>query len=315
MNISIITQTPKKPWLSKYYWKSLIRSAVGKSRGPQVVISSAMRGFAEIGISYSLNPVQETIFAADVVWANESLDALTWAIEMKKKGKIKKLIAGPNLVILPSDHDNIVCSGEIDKYLVVSNWTFDMYAADRPAIADHLEIWPAGVDASFWKPSERLDNKGKVIIYQKNAEIEILKKCRRILIESGYEIIEIRYGKYRRDEYLKKLQSAEFLVYFNDSESQGIALAECWSADVPTFVWNQGTIIINEGKSTQKSFKCSSAPYLSESTGLFFKDEADFAEILKNINNIKLNFQPRQWVLSNMTDKICAEKLIAIINK
>jgi hypothetical protein len=52
------------------------------------------------------------------------------------------------------------------------------------------------------------------------------------------------------------------------------------------------------------------SPYLSEATGAFFKDLDDFNLKFSMFNEGNLKFSPREWVLNNMTDTVCAEKLM-----
>ncbi len=57
-------------------------------------------------------------------------------------------------------------------------------------------------------------------------------------------------------------------------------------------------------------FDASSAPYLSDATGLFFDDYTDFIEKFKYWHANKNNFYPRKWVADNLTYKRSAQLLI-----
>lgn len=312
MRLAILTSTPDWPLLSKYFWKAKLRLLIGKSRGPQAVVASLMRGLNILEIDYKLNPAQEEIFASDVVWVNESIDALRWAVRMKRLGRIRKLIAGPNLVVLPSDFEGLITAPEIDRYLVVSDWTYAMYAEEGPELQSRLEIWPAGVDEKFWTPGKDTVKSKRVIVYQKIPDTSVIDECVRKIRGAGFEVSIIKYNQYNRDEYLRLLQASQLLVYFNYSESQGIALAESWSANVPTFVWNPGELNIERSDGV-KTFKCTSAPFLTPETGRFFIDESGFESLFSEWQRNREQYAPRQWILKNMTDKICAEKFLKII--
>ncbi|MBL4668385.1 MAG: hypothetical protein JKY30_03890 [Flavobacteriales bacterium] len=101
------------------------------------------------------------------------------------------------------------------------------------------------------------------------------------------------------------LQKASFVVYFVEQESQGIALQEIWATDTPTFVWNPEIWMYNN-----INYACTSAPYLSEYTGSFFKTKEDYSQLLHQPLSHK--YSPKKWVLENMTDAICAK---AFMNK
>jgi hypothetical protein len=114
------------------------------------------------------------------------------------------------------------------------------------------------------------------------------------------------------DHYFAALRRCTLLVNWVDHETQGISLAEAWSADIPTLVWNPG-FVFQVVQAKNHVFECSSAPYLTDATGRFFRDLDAFTALLADFAAGKLRFSPRQWVLNNMTDTICAQRLHAII--
>jgi hypothetical protein len=56
-------------------------------------------------------------------------------------------------------------------------------------------------------------------------------------------------------------------------------------------------------------FASSTAPYLSDSTGLFFSSVVEFEDALGKWEASRNTFHPRQWVLDNMSDEVCARQL------
>jgi hypothetical protein len=313
MNLAIITEVPEGKLFSRDYLKSVVRRLVRRERGPQAVMSSLLRGLFILGVDYSLNPKKEQLAQADAVWVNGSLDALRWAIKAKQRGAIKKLVAGPNLVILPSSNGHLVCAPEIDRYLVVSDWTYDAYLADCPELAGCLAIWPAGVDARLWSPAGIKQKTGRVLVYKKHADETLVVRFSNLLTRKGYEVVRLDYGKYNKGEYLKLLRSVDLMVYFTASESQGIALAEAWSVGVPTLVWNpQGLVAPLASRGIE--IKMSAAPFLTDQTGAFFLGEEEFVKNLARLNDASVGYAPREYVLEQMTDEICAKKFLSLLN-
>jgi hypothetical protein len=102
-------------------------------------------GLRELGQSYKHNIRSCKINVDDVVYINGSLDALKWAIKAKKLGKISRLIVGPVMVVLPSDLNNIICSGQIDKIILPSQWVKNLWLSIKPELESKIIIWPAGV--------------------------------------------------------------------------------------------------------------------------------------------------------------------------
>ena len=136
-----------------------------------------------------------------------------------------------------------------------------------------------------------------------------MEKCKQKAEENGFEVIELQRGGYTLEDYKELLNKVDFLVHFVEQESQGISLSESWSMNVPTIVWNPGNWSYN-----LMNIKCSSAPYLVKETGLFFRDEEDFSQIITKGQLKPEAFDARKWLICNLTDAKSAEILLNIVN-
>jgi hypothetical protein len=76
--------------------------------------------------------------------------------------------------------------------------------------------------------------------------------------------------------------------------------------NVPTLVWNPCERAEWRGWSFTSG---SSAPYLSASTGLFWRSLDELAAALAQVRHGASAFRPREWVLAHMTDAVCARQL------
>jgi hypothetical protein len=277
-----------------------------KYGGHFAVTRSAVEGLRNIGVRCNHDPSRLDELGTTVVVLS-SIDALRQAIEWKRSGRIRRLLAGPNLVLLPSDVPEVVTAPEIDVYLVNSEWTRAAYVADAPALAGRCEIWPAGVDVGAFAPADRPGPRTHALLYEKTEPLDLVERCRGSLEASGYAVTSVRYGSYKPDEYLRKLRGSRLAVFFSRAESQGIALAEAWAVDVPTLVWDPGFLELRG-----RRVCASSAPYLTSSTGRFFRDEAEFDAALDGIERDAGSLSPRRWVVENMSDEACARKLCEV---
>lgn len=280
-------------------------------RGHYSVTRSLVEGLSIIDVDANYNP-KFLNDIADTIVVLSGASTLRQAIALKRKGRIRKLLAGPNILVFPSEHDALITSSEIDICIVPSEWVRKMYVNERPILNDRCVSWAAGVDTSYWvpiAPTSRVQL--SVLIFEKLYENTVgsIAEYVDILERRGCNVQIIKYGEYTREEYLLNLRNADVMVGFSYSESQGIAWAEAWSVGVPTLIWRNET-----HKYQGKTFACSTAPYLSEETGAFFTDIADFETVFINWVNNRERFQPRKWVMENMSDKVCAQKLLDIAN-
>jgi hypothetical protein len=276
------------------------------------VVNSIKRGLSQIHQNFSVNPdtldrVKQNVFV--VCDPEAGRNAYQWKLE----NKIKRLVIGPNMVGSPFQENKFVSWPLIDAYLHPSEWTRKGFIAALPLLEGRISLWPAGVDEQYWNPVESFEKKrsNKVLLYRKT-DFNVCDQIETLLKNLGFEVVSITYGKYSIDQYKQICNQCKFAVFISRSESQGIALAESWSMDVPTLVWNpKGSITYQEVIFNDVS----SAPYLSEMTGKEWTTEDDLTKILKNFNSHAKYFQPRRWTLLHMTDKVSSEQLLSYIRQ
>jgi hypothetical protein len=236
---------------------------------------------------------------AKTVHAVADARAVRTGIAAKRGGLCDRLIVGPNIVVRAFEEDAVLASPEIDLVLVPSKWVQDAYEADEPRLIGRIAIWPAGVDADHWAPSG--GKRSKVLVYEKR-QPEAAAEAAELIRSAGLEPVTIRYGNYQPEEFKRALDEAIVCVVVGQSESQGLALAEAWSMDVPTFV-RRYDVIPDEGT------PCSAAPYLTRATGDFWSTPDELLELLAAGAT---SYRPREWLLANGTDRHAAEALLRI---
>ena len=240
------------------------------------VTSSVLRGFEKLKYPMNYNPrtIDEV---GDHLMVLVDINALYQAIELKRQGRIKTLIVGPNILGNPNQYDHILASPEIDWYIAPCNWARTSNCEEEPGIIGKTAIWYAGVDTDRWKPiMPRIEAK-TILIYWKTEPESFCQAVENKLHEYGWETICIQYGSYSQEQYKHILNQVDAAVFISVSESQGIALAECWSMDVPTLVWNPGTAWIYN-----RWIPVCSAPYLTPKTGFFWTAIEDLEKLLSN---------------------------------
>ncbi|MBY0110250.1 MAG: hypothetical protein K2X90_04015 [Candidatus Babeliaceae bacterium] len=275
------------------------------------VYRSIISGFNKLGITYNVNPSKSSEFG-DIVICLDGISSLKRAIKLKNKNRIKKLVVGPSMVGRATEHNHILTNSAIDYYLTPSEWNMIGYVEDEPALKRVIHIWPAGVDSEYWQPQNNLKNKSKVLIYWKTESQEFCDKVKNILLSYGWEPLIIKYGNYKQEHYKELLSQVKFAVFISVTESQGLALAECWAMNIPTLVWDCQKPLEYLGKTYHIVSSC---PYLTEQTGKRWKELKELEELLKNIESYWHEFNPREWVLNNMTDEISVNLLLKIINE
>lgn len=309
--ITIITHNPEFINSSKIkYW---VKKLIKKSRGPEFVLKNIILGLERINYKFSINKKPKH---GDKLHVISDIDALKWAIKQKELGKISELIAGPNILVTPKDHNSIITNKNIDKVIVVSKWTAEFFLKMSPELAGKIYIWPAGTECNINTNTTR----DTYLLYKKYTEEKLFDDIKKYLEDNHmkYELIE--YGKYKPKDYYEVLSRSKLMIYLQESESQGIALQEAWAHNVPTFVWNKeldfkwnnAGYVIDPEKGLQIKIK-SSAPYLTEESGKFFKDYDEFVRIFPDFINNLNNFTPAKYCKENLSLEKSAEIYVNII--
>jgi glycosyltransferase involved in cell wall biosynthesis len=285
----------------------------GPSRYPghYALVRSVVEGMRAIRADFNFNP-RSFGELGRVVYAPAN-EALRQAIELKRRGAVHYLVAGPVNALFADESDGILQTPEIDLVIVPSEWTIDLYAA-FPALAAKSRVCPCGVDAEYWQPAGRTKER-TAVVYWKSGDESFCEAVEAIVRRCGLEPIRFRsrhgdHGIFQPAAYRDALERAVVGVFLSTFETQGIALAEAWSMDVPTAVWDpQG-----EAEWRGRTFKSkSSAPYLSASTGVAFRTIDELEPSLGRVLTAPRACQPRAWVLKHMTDAVCSQSLFRLI--
>jgi hypothetical protein len=286
------------------------KKAPGKKKygGHYAVTRSLVEGLKKIGADFNYNPFHEKDIAENVI-VLAGVERLKEMIGLKKKGIIRVLLAGPNVVEDVRSEDGIAADPAIDHYIVPSEWVKDLVIQDCRKLKDRVRCWSAGVDTEYWKPVINRERRDEVLIYWKSEAEEFYHDIIRIVKEQGLKPSSIKYGNYNVAEYKEQLDKSLFTIFISRSESQGIALAEAWSMDVPTFVFDPGEFFF----SGRMVYNVSSCPYLKRTTGLTWKNLGELRELI-NDKNSYTGFSPREYVLKEFTDGYSAGQLIKLFN-
>lgn len=289
------------------YFKYRVQSHEGRGsdpiyRGHFAVTRSLVEGLGAIDASFNYNPVFPNELA-DVVIVLAGVRTLRQAIRLKQRGLIRKLFAGPNIVTFSSDDDFIIASPEISLVITPSEWVVDMYKEDSPCLGTRCFSWPAGINTRYWTPGVHVP-RDRLLIFEKYISSGLTRPYVDYLCGLGWRVDVIEYGSFSHSEYLSMLKRSCLMIGFSMSESQGIAWAEAWAADVPTLI-SRNDSHVHRGR----IYRCSTAPYLRPENGMFFTDFEDFKLKFSYWEAHRDEFSPRDWTMKNMSDDVCASLL------
>jgi hypothetical protein len=180
--------------------------------------------------------------------------------------------------------------------LIPSQWVSPIIEQRLKIDASRIRVWASGVNENFWAPSKARAKRNLILVYVKQESDTQLNFVKNYLesLEIKYKVC--KYGNYRPKVFKRLLSKTRAAIWLGGTESQGIALLQAWSMDVPTLVLRNEIYI---DPISSNSYTSSSAPYLSASTGKFSESNeiqvSDLEDFLKQTER----FEPRKFVLDN----------------
>ncbi len=287
--------------VAPFAWRDPVPQPLGGHYGVTRSLSDGLRKLG-VGFAYA-PPLDRTRARAAIVLTG--LAELKAAMAWRRDGGCDLLLAGPNIVDRPEQLDGIIQSPDIDGVVVASDKMRMIFEAGAPHIASRMCVWPAGVDENYWRPTGR-GGRGNVLIYNKRMPL-LAGLLMADLGKAGFRCEAINYGDHRRDKYRPHqfraaLDRAFACVLLTENEPQGICATEAWAMDVPTMAYRR------PGLETLDT-----VPYLTAQTGRYWSQTDELVALLKAVADAA--YKPREWVLANMTDEVCAAQLMASVER
>lgn len=127
-------------------------------------------------------------------------------------------------------------------------------------------------------------------------------------LESNNQTYEvIRYGRYQEEHFINTLKKSRYGIVIDKCESQGVAIEEMMSTNLPLLVWDT-TIWDDRGE--EYAVPATSVPYWDNTCGL----KVDKLDELKGvfavfISSLKI-YTPRTYILNNLSLDKSAKNLI-----
>lgn len=224
----------------------------------------------------------------------------------------KRFIFGPHFSVFP---DEVVRRfnnrNENAFYLQPSQWCEDIWKKELGFKALPLRVFSFGVDTERFVPSDI--PRTEVFVYFKMRKDFELQTVKSFLDTKGvsYKVFDYQ-AKYKEEDYLATLQKAKFGIWLGCHESQGFALEEALSCNVPLLVWNVSKMGQENGYEHRYAgikTRATSIPYWSEKCGEFFYLSEELPTIYeKFVANLE-SYNPRVWIETNLSISVRANAL------
>jgi hypothetical protein len=263
--------------------------------GPSKVFRNLVRGLDAIGYPYVVN---RSLTSTRRLWVHDDHIALRHL----RAAKEAAVVVGPNLFVLPRD---IPAGIDLQGYLYLhpSEWPIELWHTAGFTQCP-MKSWAVGIDTDAFAPPANPARNGVVVYHKERPEAQ-LEEIVRSLSEVGREVSVLRYGDYTEDDLIRAGSTAEVVVWHGMHESQGIALQEMLSLDVPIVVADVRRLSDAVGPyvfgAEYDGVSVTAVPYWDDRCGVIVSDYRLVAEAVEYVLAHRSEFAPREFVRERLS--------------
>jgi len=240
-------------------------------------------------------------------------DAITDINIEDDKYKNKVIILGPHFSVFPTRYIAFIENKNKNiVYNLLSDWVIKLWEHYLPIKNLQFVKLPYPVNVDLFKPAE-INNKNIIIIYIKNriaSDYNFIIEYINETYSDKYKIAIFKYSdKYKQEDFIESLSNAYFCIWIGTHESQGFALQETLSMNVPILVFNVHTMAQELGHENNilYNYEATTLSYWDDKCGEYFLNKEEFYSIfLIFLSKIKENYySPREFILNNLSPEAC----------
>jgi hypothetical protein len=225
-----------------------------------------------------------------------------------------KYIFGPHFSVFPQKEQLELIINENTIYIQPSEWANNIWKYHQE-LPNNIKIktLPFCVNTTRFFPIKPIETRTEIFVYYKNREPAEINYILNYFITKNKPIKLFHYRNgYNENDYINTLQNAKYGIWVDAHESQGFALEEALSCDVPLLIWNIKSLNQEYG-SNYPNLVASTIPYWDTNCGETFYEKEEFIHKLKTIEQNINNYKPREFILNNLSMEICQRKFIELI--
>jgi len=232
------------------------------------------------------------------------------------KNPNKLWIFGPHFCMYNEEkkYDRINVKQDNLIFIQPSQWAIDVLKNMHPNLIFNMKILSFPVNTDKFNEVNNINQRTEVLIYYKSRKMNELEFIVNNLNQRNINNFRIFSYKHRYDEgdFINYLKVCKYGIVVDAHESQGFAIEEMLSCNVPLLVWDVKSLNQEEGFN-HPDYYASSIPYWDERCGEYFYNENEFNDKYKLFIDNLDKYKPREFILENLSTEKCAEKLKKII--
>lgn len=223
-------------------------------------------------------------------------------------------IFGPHFSVFPVKQHMDLIRKPNSIYIQPSEWASKVW--QNNILCDKLKIQslPFGVDTNKFNKNHQISERNLIFLYYKTRFPQELILMEQFLKNKNINYKIFNYDtKYNENEFINYLKNSKYGIWVGRHESQGFALEEALSCDVPLLVWNTKSMNQEYGQNYE-DISATTIPYWDERCGEYFFNIKELEEKFNLFLSKIETYKPREYILENLSFESCEQQLINIIN-
>lgn len=276
-------------WYSENYW-----GHTKTCNGPKKVVMNLIESLEESNISYAINE--------DKYSYNYLIQYNYEAYKKHEKLEHNSCVIGPQIWPFDEYGSFLKNNPQYYKKLIVPGESVYQSFIEQGYQEDKLVKWPVGIKNIDVKRSGDI----KFLVYFKRRSEDDLNYIKSFL-DDKFDYQLFRYGSYSQEDFYNALQECSHGIIIDGPESQGIAIQEMMSSDMPLLVWDnlkweEMPGLMNPVPTTVN--------YWSSECGEKFYSKEEFEKVFDTF--ITNKYSPKEYVKGELSYQVSVKRLLEI---
>ena len=266
----------------------------------------------DMGFEYlECNQLNEIPSDTDLIWSDNVI------IPPHMLPEKTKIVFGPGLFVFPKPEHHVFYYDYKNKGSIncLSSWVKELYSEFISGPRIDFIPYPFPVNIKEFCPKPDIPKINDVLIYFKHRNPNILKKIIDITnsLELSYQIL--KYGFYEEKDYKDILSQSKMSIWIGCCESQGFALQECLSTNVPILLLDAKSMFDETDQDTgrmyyaewigRKKLEGTTASYWDDRCGIKTYDIDLIPELVKEMLGNLDKYKPREFIKDTLSSEAC----------
>lgn len=219
----------------------------------------------------------------------------------------KYFIFGPHHSIFPEERLlRQINNANNSVYIQPSPWARDVWINKGAEKYLPIKSFPFPVEIDLFNSPKSNSDKTNIFIMFKHRHPNEISYIEGYMRSKHIGFRTFIYNGYKQEDYLNYLQTCKYGIWVGRHESQGFALEEALSCNIPLLVWSVTNMRQQHGWSGCPDVPGTTIAFWDERCGEYFEKQEDFEKTYETFMKKIETYKPREFIENTVSVKQCA---------